>query len=101
METFLCDLTSEMTHARGLQHTYSGDRRVNFQFGTQQQKEKYIAPLAAADTLGCISRIEPNAGYGVASLQTKAVKNGDCYIPNKLYSIGSGKGGHLFRNTPT
>lgn len=59
-----------------------GTAREIFQFGTPEQKEKFIAPLVAADTLGCIGITEPNAGSDVAGLQTKAVKDGDRYILN-------------------
>ena len=57
-----------------------GTAREIYQFGTVQQKERYIAKLVSAEYLGCIGITEPNAGTDVGSLKTKAVKKGDRYI---------------------
>ncbi len=50
--------------------------------GTQEQKEKYLPPLASGEWVGCMGLTEPNAGSDVASLGTTAVKKGDRYILN-------------------
>ena len=49
------------------------------QFGTSQQKEKYLPKLASGEWVGCFCLSEPNAGSDAASLTTKAVKRGDHY----------------------
>lgn len=56
-----------------------GTAREIYQFGTPAQKEKYIAKLVSAETLGCIGITEPNAGSDVGALKTKAVRKGDTY----------------------
>ncbi|MCP3030802.1 acyl-CoA dehydrogenase family protein [Halobacillus sp. A1] len=52
------------------------------QFGTDQQKKKYLLPQAKGEKLGAFGLTEPNAGSDVAALQTTAVRKGDSYILN-------------------
>lgn len=59
-----------------------GTAREIYQFGTPEQKEKYISDLVSAKTLGCIGITEANAGSDVGSLKTTAVKKGNVYILN-------------------
>ena len=59
-----------------------GTAREIYQFGTEEQKRKYITGLVSAKTLGCIGITEANAGSDVGSLKTVAVKKGDAYILN-------------------
>ena len=51
-------------------------------FGTDEQKRKYLVPLAKGDTLGCYALSEPAAGSDPASMATMAVEDGDSYIIN-------------------
>lgn len=57
-----------------------GTAREIFQFGTEEQKQKYIPKLISAEYLGCIGITEPNAGSDVSGMKTRAVKKGDKYI---------------------
>jgi glutaryl-CoA dehydrogenase (non-decarboxylating) len=57
-----------------------GTAREIFQFGTEEQKQKYIPKLISAEYLRCIGITEPNAGSDVSGMKTKAVKQGDTYI---------------------
>jgi glutaryl-CoA dehydrogenase (non-decarboxylating) len=57
-----------------------GTAREIFQFGTEEQKQKYIPKLISAEYLGCIGITEPNAGSDVSGMKTKAVKKDDKYI---------------------
>jgi glutaryl-CoA dehydrogenase (non-decarboxylating) len=57
-----------------------GTAREIYQFGTKEQREKYISKLVSAETLGCIGITEPNAGSDVGSMKTKALKEGNRYI---------------------
>ena len=57
-----------------------GTAREIFQFGTEEQKQKYIPKLISAEYLGCIGITEPNAGSDVSGMKTKAIKKGDKYI---------------------
>ena len=48
-------------------------------FGNEEQKEKYLMPLARGEKLGCFALTEPNAGSDAANQQTRAVRDGDFY----------------------
>ncbi len=50
------------------------------QFGTHEQKQKYLAPLCAGETIGAYSLSEVAAGTDAASLKCRAVKDGDDYL---------------------
>ena len=49
-------------------------------FGTEEQKEKYLTPLASGRKLGCFGLTEPEAGSDAASQKTTAVLQGDHWI---------------------
>lgn len=51
-------------------------------FGTQEQKDKYIMPVATGQVKGAFALTEPNAGTDAGSLMTKAVIDGDNFIIN-------------------
>ncbi|MFZ5945762.1 MAG: acyl-CoA dehydrogenase [Bacillota bacterium] len=51
-------------------------------FGTEEQKQKYLVPLASGEKLGAFCLTEPGAGTDAASQQTTAVLDGDYYILN-------------------
>ncbi len=52
------------------------------EFGTHEQKAAYLADNIAARTVWCQMFSEPGAGSDVASLQTKAVRDGDTWVLN-------------------
>jgi butyryl-CoA dehydrogenase len=51
-------------------------------FGNDEQKRKYLTPLARGEILGCFGLSEPAAGSDPASMATNAVEDGDDYILN-------------------
>lgn len=51
-------------------------------YGTEAQKEKYLAPLAEGTKLGAFGLTEPDAGTDASAQKTVAVKEGDKYIIN-------------------
>lgn len=51
-------------------------------FGTEEQKQKYLAPYAAGEKIGAYCLTEPDAGSDAGSLRTSAVKKGDTWILN-------------------
>jgi butyryl-CoA dehydrogenase len=51
-------------------------------FGTEEQKKKYLVPLASGRNLGCFGLTEPGAGSDAGSQKTTAVKNGGHYLVN-------------------
>lgn len=53
-----------------------------FNFGTEQQKQKYLVPLAQGKHIGAFAVTEPGAGTDVGSATTTAVLDGDVYILN-------------------
>jgi glutaryl-CoA dehydrogenase (non-decarboxylating) len=52
------------------------------QWGTEEQKQKYLVPQAKGEKIGAFGLTEPNAGSDVASITTTAVRDGDYYILN-------------------
>ena len=51
-------------------------------FGTQEQKEKFLTPLATGEKLGAFGLTEPMAGSDASGTRTTAVRDGDEYILN-------------------
>ena len=52
------------------------------QFGTEEQKRKYLPKLASGEWLGCFGLTEPQAGSDAANQQTRAVKDGNEWVLN-------------------
>jgi butyryl-CoA dehydrogenase len=52
------------------------------QFGTQEQKEKFLVPLAKGEKLGAFALTEPGAGTDAQGVQTRAVEDGDSWVLN-------------------
>ncbi len=50
------------------------------EFGTEEQKEEYLPDLCNGKRFGCFAITEPEAGSDIASIKTKAVRDGDEYI---------------------
>ena len=53
-----------------------------YKFGTEEQKKKYVEPLAQGKKLGCWSLTEPEAGSDAGGTRTKAVRQGDGWVIN-------------------
>jgi len=51
-------------------------------FGNDEQKKKYLPPLANGETLGVVAVTDPSGGSDVAGMQTSAKREGDKYIIN-------------------
>src|SRR5579871_2845082 len=51
-------------------------------FGTEEQKQKYLVPLAKGEKLGCFALSEPSTGSDAGALKTTARREGDHYIIN-------------------
>ncbi len=69
-------------------------------YGTDQQKEQFLKPLASGEMLGAFCLTEPHAGSDAADLKTKAVleedENGNNYVLNGVKQfITSGKNGDV------
>ena len=53
-----------------------------FQWGTEEQKQKFLLPLAKGEKIGCGVFTEPGMGSDVAAMHTSARRDGDFYILN-------------------
>ena len=53
-----------------------------FQYGTEEQKQKYLVPLASGEKLGAFALTEPGAGTDASMQKSTAVLDGDEYIIN-------------------
>ena len=51
-------------------------------FGTDAQKEAYLADMASGEKLGAFALTEPNVGSDAAGVATTAVEQDDCYVLN-------------------
>ena len=51
-------------------------------FGTEEQKRKFLVPLAQGEKIGAYALTEPEAGSDAAAIRTRAVRDGDEYVIN-------------------
>ena len=63
-----------------------------YTYGTEEQKQKFLVPLADGSKLGAFGLTEPNAGTDASAQQTVAVLEGDHYILNgsKIFITNGG-----------
>ena len=68
------------------------------EFGTDEQKERWLPGMARGDGGWCMGYSEPGAGSDLASLSTKAVREGDQYIINgrKIWTSDAVHGDYIF-----
>lgn len=62
-------------------------------FGTDEQKEKFLRPLASGRKIGAFGLTEPEAGTDAAGTQTRAEEDGDDYVlnGNKIFITNGGE----------
>lgn len=62
-------------------------------FGTEEQKKKYLVPLAAGDTMGAFGLTEPAAGSDAGGTKTTAMRDGDSWVLNgtKIFITNGGE----------
>ncbi len=67
------------------------------EFGTEEQKQKYLPKLSSGEWIGAFGLTEPNAGTDAAGQQTTAVLDGDEWVLNgsKIF-ITNGSYAHVF-----
>ncbi len=61
-------------------------------FGTEEQKEKYLTPLATGESIGAFGLTEPMAGSDAGSVRMTAIRDGDEYVLNgtKIFITNGG-----------
>jgi butyryl-CoA dehydrogenase len=65
-------------------------------FGTEEQKQTFLVPLASGEIIGAFALTEPDAGSDPVSQTTTAVKQGDAYVINGTKRfITSGQNGSV------
>ena len=72
-------------------HTSLGSTPI-YLFGTEEQKKKYLTPLASGQKLGAFGLTEPGAGTDASGQKTTAVLEGDHYVLNgtKVFITNAG-----------
>jgi alkylation response protein AidB-like acyl-CoA dehydrogenase len=71
---------------------------VIMKFGTPEQKEKYLPRIVSGDITFCQGYSEPGSGSDLASLKTRAERDGDDYVINgtKIWTTGAHVADHMF-----
>jgi len=72
-------------------------------YGSEEQKELYLPNIANGSTVYCQGFSEPESGSDLASLQARAVEDGDDFIINgsKIWTSGAQKSTHCYIMTRT
>jgi len=68
-----------------------------YRFGTEEQKRKFLVPLAKGEKRACLSLTEPEHGSDAASIETQARREGDYYVINgrKQFTTGADRADYI------
>ncbi|MFG1230357.1 acyl-CoA dehydrogenase family protein [Xanthobacter wiegelii] len=61
-------------------------------FGTEEQKQRFLRPILDGSQVGCIALTEPSAGSDSANIQTRATRDGESWIINGSKTFISNSG---------
>lgn len=71
------------TTARVIMSVHSGLHCMTLlQWGTEEQRQRWLPKLASGERVGAFGLTEPNAGSDASNLRTTATKDGDAYVLN-------------------
>ena len=88
------DYYCNLVLAEELSHSHSGGLAMGLavhtdmatppilQFGTEEQKQRYLVPSIRGEKISCLGITEPDAGSDVAGIRTRAVRDGDEWVIN-------------------
>ncbi|MEW6029616.1 MAG: acyl-CoA dehydrogenase family protein [Chloroflexota bacterium] len=77
------ELEAVDTHLRVVMSVHTGLCAMTvFQWGTEEQKQKFLIPLAKGEKIGCGAFTESGMGSDVAAMRTSAKRDGEHYILN-------------------
>jgi len=67
-------------------------------FGTEEQKQRILPPIAQGEVQYCQGWSEPNAGSDLANVSMTAIREGDHYVINgqKIWTTGAHRADHMF-----
>lgn len=93
---FLEEMASENLPTSGL--TLNSVGPTLMRIGTELQKRQYLPQILAGEIEFAVGYTEPNAGSDLASLQTRAVRDGDSYVINgqKIYTSAAHHSTHIW-----
>ena len=93
--------SEEMAYRRAPGHDRFGTRMIGptlIRLGTEEQKTRFLSPIAKGQVQWCQGYSEPDTGSDLASLQTRAVEDGDDFIitGTKIWSTLAHRGDWMF-----
>jgi len=93
---FLEEMAAENLPTGGLTLNSAGPTLMRV--GSERQKQEYLPKILTGEIEFAIGYTEPNAGSDLASLQTRAVREGDSYIINgqKIYTSAAHHSTHIW-----
>jgi acyl-CoA dehydrogenase len=89
-------LLYEETNRRGLsgfgQSVHSIAAHYVLNYGTEEQKQRWLPRMARGELIGAIGMTEPGAGSDLKGIRTRAVRDGDHYVVNgsKIFITNGG-----------
>jgi len=97
----LCIATEEFSRGcGGIAISYAASALGTYpilMFGNEEQKKKYLPPLAKGEKIAAFGLTEPSAGSDASAMQTTAKKEKDCYILNGTkHFITNGGDAHTY-----
>jgi glutaryl-CoA dehydrogenase (non-decarboxylating) len=82
----LAIITEEISRVHSAIRVYinmqAGPATTIADFGSAEQRKKWVAPLIRGEKIGCFAITEPDAGSDVAAMRSTAAKNGKGYVLN-------------------